>query len=366
MNNIFYYSEDKENSFDNRIDADMHQDPCFLYYYDKEFASSDWKTEPKKSLKELYKERAEQIRAKYEYLILAFSGGHDSTQVLETFYYNNIHIDEILLVGAYSKDAYAGDDTNHNAEIFKSAIPILNKMDLKNTKITMFDYTTLLDNIDNFSIIKEYGTDWVKHIGSYYSIHTFFWNDLKKHVGISNDKNTGVIFGSDKPNFQFDSITNTCYTQFSDIGIFSYGNFQKDKNFERVNFYISTDSIDLMKKQLHIIMNFFIKIVFVEKTLTVKQFYDNYSNIIHRLVYDLKNPILFTSPKSPNNILSLRDTYLIGQKNTSIYKIYVDGIKKINNLHQKMKLNSFSDGFFTSNSHFITSRYNISLPLTIY
>ena len=121
-----------------------------------------------------------------------------------------------------------------------------------------------------------------------------------------------------------------------------------------------------MKKQLHIIMNFFIKIVFVEKTLTVKQFYDNYSNIIHRLVYDLKNPILFTSPKSPNNILSLRDTYLIGQKNTSIYKIYVDGIKKINNLHQKMKLNSFSDGFFTSNSHFITSRYNISLPLTIY
>ena len=113
-NNIFYYSENKENSFDNRIDADMHQDPCFLYYYDKEFASSDWKTEPKKSLKELYKERAEQIRAKYAYLILAFSGGHDSTQVLETFYYNNIHIDEILLVGAYSKDAYVGDDTHHD------------------------------------------------------------------------------------------------------------------------------------------------------------------------------------------------------------------------------------------------------------
>ena len=364
---MFYYTDDKKKALTNRIDAINDEKGCYFYFHDKEFSSVDWLTEPKSSLDVLYRERAEQIRKKYEYVILAYSGGHDSTNILEAFYYNNIHIDEILLVGAFSKDLYTGDDSNHNAEIFKSAIPTLNKMNLKNTKITMFDYTTLFDNIENFSIINKYGSDWSKHIGSYYSVHTFFWNDLKKHIGVGNDKHTGVVFGFEKPNFQFDISTNTCFTQFSDVSLTSYGNFQGDQNFKRVCFYISVDSVDIMKKQLHIIMNFFINVVYVQKTMTIKQFYDNYSNIIHKLIYKLRNPILFKSPKSPTNVLSLRDSYLVEQKNTSIYKIYVDGIKKLRTAtNQFFKPNEFNDNFFSTTPHFITRKYNLSLPLKFY
>ena len=92
-------------------------DKKYFYFYDEEFSKINWFIEPKDSLQTLYRKRAEQIRQDYEYVILAYSGGHDSTQVLETFYYNNIHINEILMVGAFSQDSYTGSDENHNAEI---------------------------------------------------------------------------------------------------------------------------------------------------------------------------------------------------------------------------------------------------------
>ena len=92
---IFYYDH-YGNIFHNRYDAIIAPNPCYLYYYDKEFSQANWNVEPSKSLQELYRERAEWIRNNYEYVILAYSGGADSTNVLESFYYNNIHIDEIL------------------------------------------------------------------------------------------------------------------------------------------------------------------------------------------------------------------------------------------------------------------------------
>jgi hypothetical protein len=47
------------------------------------------------NLLDLYKERAQQLRDSYDYLILAYSGGSDSDNMLKTFLYNNIKIDEI-------------------------------------------------------------------------------------------------------------------------------------------------------------------------------------------------------------------------------------------------------------------------------
>lgn len=66
----------------------------------KELSSFDdvnW-TEPTETFKELCKQRAQQIRDSYDYIILSFSGGSDSTTVLNTFLENNIYIDEILIL----------------------------------------------------------------------------------------------------------------------------------------------------------------------------------------------------------------------------------------------------------------------------
>ena len=52
--------------------------------------------EPSKSFDQLCDQRAHQLRNKYEYLALAFSGGTDSFLVYNSFVRNNIHIDHII------------------------------------------------------------------------------------------------------------------------------------------------------------------------------------------------------------------------------------------------------------------------------
>ena len=75
----------------------------FRIHESEDFDNYTWSIEPKSSLKQLQKERALQLRDTYDYLKLWFSGGGDSTTVLNTFLENNIHIDEIC-VYRYSFD----------------------------------------------------------------------------------------------------------------------------------------------------------------------------------------------------------------------------------------------------------------------
>jgi hypothetical protein len=49
------------------------------------------------SLPELYRQRAQQLRDKYDYLILSYSGGADSHNVLMTFINNNIKLDQVFV-----------------------------------------------------------------------------------------------------------------------------------------------------------------------------------------------------------------------------------------------------------------------------
>ena len=61
------------------------------------FDTVDWTVEPSESLSQLYFQRAKQIRETYDYVALMFSGGADSTNILNTFINNNLRIDEIIV-----------------------------------------------------------------------------------------------------------------------------------------------------------------------------------------------------------------------------------------------------------------------------
>lgn len=60
------------------------------------FGAQDWLTDPTISIKELYRIRAQQLRDRYDYIRLEFSGGGDSTTALYSFVNNGIHIDEVV------------------------------------------------------------------------------------------------------------------------------------------------------------------------------------------------------------------------------------------------------------------------------
>ena len=57
------------------------------------FEQYDWTQEPPGSLEFWYGERARQIRERYDYIVLWFSGGADSHNALMSFVKNNIFVD---------------------------------------------------------------------------------------------------------------------------------------------------------------------------------------------------------------------------------------------------------------------------------
>ena len=62
-------------------------------FNDQKFSTYNWGKEPEQSLQEIYRKRALQLREKYDYLVLSYSSGSDSTNILHSFLFNGIKID---------------------------------------------------------------------------------------------------------------------------------------------------------------------------------------------------------------------------------------------------------------------------------
>lgn len=110
----------------------------------------------KQNLNQLYKERAQQLRDTYKHLILYYSGGADSHNILRTFLDNNIKLDEIcikwpkfLLEGKLYKANIQDTSTKNYWSEWDFAIkPILDylKQYHANIKITFVDYSENLND----------------------------------------------------------------------------------------------------------------------------------------------------------------------------------------------------------------------------
>lgn len=319
INNIeksFYYNADG-NIFTSKYDAIMNsKSQLYYYYYDSDFSSLNWKIEPEKSLNFLYKERAQQIRDSYDYIILAYSGGVDSTNILETFYYNKIKIDEIMLIGAFSQDPSRSTDINHNLEIYRNCFETLRTLDLKNTKITLKDYSSMLTDKRNFSLSDQ--DDWYKQIGARYALHHWFWYDLGSASAFadrySQGKKTALVFGIDKPIVQYDFLTKKFFFQFIDNAANIYGlpKLTNNQNYERVYFYWHPSASTLLLKQVHVVKRY-IETEILSKSspsFAFDHYYQNRERFVGNVIYTLKNPLRFVSQKSKSMFFSLRDQFL--------------------------------------------------------
>lgn len=90
-------SEKFINKFQALIYGDRNNLPVDYIFFDHVWQNFDRSLLGKFSLQTLYKQRAQQLRDKYDYLILYFSGGADSWNVLRSFLDNGIHIDEVCV-----------------------------------------------------------------------------------------------------------------------------------------------------------------------------------------------------------------------------------------------------------------------------
>jgi hypothetical protein len=130
------------------INRDFNPPLDFYKYNEDTFDSLDWSYEPPISLTTLYKHRARQLRERYDYIILGFSGGADSTEVLETFLQEGLFIDEIQtvhyqkIIDRLDKDKIVNDESLSILHEYQAAVvPRLKRVKelSPNTKITELD-----------------------------------------------------------------------------------------------------------------------------------------------------------------------------------------------------------------------------------
>lgn len=141
--------------FHSKLQAILHDeryqpaDGVRFKFNDEIYSQYNWSIEPTETLEQLYLRRAIELREKYDYLVLHFSGGNDSCQILETFVDNNIKIDEIFIRGSIASSVKEknNDPRNSYAEIFFQSVPLAEMVkaqhwpDLKIRVLDVIPYT---------------------------------------------------------------------------------------------------------------------------------------------------------------------------------------------------------------------------------
>jgi hypothetical protein len=253
--------------FSSKVDALLYSKtvgvPVNWIFNNLLFDSYDWLTEPDETLDQLYDRRARELREQYDYLILSFSGGSDTNNILEAFIRQNLHIDEIVtnhMSSATKKttvlDASVKNSWNFAAEHELQAVPRLKYIQnkLPRTKITVLDVSdVVLKSMDAFD-----DADWVLGRNDHLSIGQLFrynyhhFAEMRKQF----DKNLriAIIVGLDKPKTKI--INNKFYMFFTDTtaNITTINDFNDDyTNINTELFYWSPSALPLLCKQAHVI-----------------------------------------------------------------------------------------------------------------
>ena len=233
--------------------------PMRWNYLDQEFDQHDWTQEPTESLQQLYAQRAQQLRESYDYLVLHFSGGSDSNNVLETFINNNIHLDEVLIRGSYNQTGSIkglGSASDQFGECLAQGIPLaqwVKDNHMPHLRINLIDTTPLV--IDYFTK----NTDWLEYSNGSLSPMQSVKSELDSmdsHYRNLAERGLRVahIYGVDKPEIKRNK--NIFYTQWRDTQILNF-KFTRMSSIENPRyiecFYWGPKSIRMQIKQLHML-----------------------------------------------------------------------------------------------------------------
>lgn len=218
------------------------------------FACVDWKTEPEESLWTLYSRRARQLREKYDYLILGYSGGSDSKNILDVFLSNKIKLDELATQASYKQfgNSYRPDPNsfsfmdNVTAEWEFTAKHDFNWISRHHPEIKL----TFWDWFEDFDF--EVRQDWLVQRNT--NLVPWGWKRHGIHHIESIYKYPRVcyIMGVDKPRVALRD--DKYYLYFIDKGC--YGMMPPETMVGNATiefFYWAPESADILRKQAHIL-----------------------------------------------------------------------------------------------------------------
>jgi hypothetical protein len=185
-------------------------------FHDEIYSSMDWSKRPAGSLKDLYRERAQQLRDQYDHIVIYFSGGMDSWTVLDSFLSNGIHVDEIYTAWPRAErkfidpDPFNRDEINFASEFEYAVLPVLEHVSkhFPNTKISINDYSESLTEFTDHQLMLS---------NNYQSMTTYHkFNSRSDEIIRVTDQNksVGCVYGFDK--LKYKNIDGKFYAFFLD------------------------------------------------------------------------------------------------------------------------------------------------------
>ena len=342
--------------------AHLLNTPVTWIFNDAVFSTYPWQIDTGVDIKILYKKRAEQIRNKYDYIVIWYSGGADSFTMLKTFQENNIHVDEIAQYHAHEGEKTW--DSYLNKELELVAIPHTTEFlkAMPHTKHRMIDLTPIIKSVydidDNkFDFIyksnKSFGPDQLARTYLREKIP-----DYKKII--ASGKKLCFVWATDKPSVRYDSLDDKYYLEFMDI-IDGAGVGPRTQMLNRQEehdelFYWSPDAMELMSRQAHIIVNYMRNIPKedIDSTYLTRDPYSyklsyngehvpvrtrrastKIKNIsyyltsegLHRLIYTDWQENTFTLGKQLSNIFNIRDRWWFNEHNDKDQTMFIDAIQ---------------------------------------
>lgn len=230
-------------------------------FNDEVYRKFNWQSRLNLPLRELYRMRAQQLRDKYDYLILWFSGGADSSTMLDSFVSNGIHLDEVLT--AWPRKQTAGryrpntdtDPSNYVSEWDFSIEPKLKWLAEKHPeiRITVMDQLAdpdpLEDYADTFTIVEKCG---------YAAIDRQRMFDRELRQRLKTHKNIASIMGSAPPLL---AVMDNSWLGVGFCNTYASGGLAKSdymldgtpRNVEY--FYWTPDFPELVREQVHVILD---------------------------------------------------------------------------------------------------------------
>jgi hypothetical protein len=233
------------------------------------FDRQNWHLEPSVDLWELYKARSRQIREKYDYCVILYSGGSDSGNLLKAWTQAGCRVDEIACFINY--DASRDRQDVVNAEPTNVVYPTIKTMLDSGMDFVFREIDMSQDTVD---YVKEMNVDYF-----YSANHSFSPNNIAKSRWrrripeyqnlINQGKSVCFIWGSEKPQLGIDN--QGWYFQFLDI----FDNcVSPDVQRQSANgwndelFYWTPDMPEIVIKQAHVVKRFC-------DTCHDRQFYQN-------------------------------------------------------------------------------------------
>lgn len=335
------------------------------------FDNVNWEHEPSESLQELYAQRARQLREKYDYLVLNYSAGSDSQNILDTFINNGIKVDEILVrwFKKASENMYK-PSMKPSAENFYSEwdltlYPALQKIAQQHPEIRIEFHDTSDDAPDFYK-----NDEWLYTTnGNHLSPCAIFQFDL----GYTRYRNmaergikVGHIFGIDKPRVVLKD--DTFYTYFLDI-LTGVAHFALDEHLNDYNrpelFYWAPESVKLIQKQTHVIMNFFKRnpelLPFIDfANLKTPAIRSTYENLVRNLIYPTWEMNRFQVAK-PSSVFYCEydDWFFKRYKDESLVHIWQEGLDHVRNSVEEKYLTIDVNGQLDNFIGFISPFYKL-------